>query len=837
MVLGFPTMRHAAQGSRHFAATCRSVPKSSKLAARCMTRQVSQFPLGKENAWAALGTTKSQSESRDSVQDMEVMSKTTSLSPKTEKTMIYEGGYLVPTSIGLSDIICNSKQKIKARRVEVDLPAGYVVREQFYGWKELRTYNNTQELEAGIKELGMEFVAHNCFSPPPSIVMEKTSSHLLPTTVLLNVPADFSNHGKEGVCQANVRNVYLSDRKLFVTTRPVKAGDELFNDYTDYSTVSWFENYLNKQGEISIRQFGHKFEDSNKPPPRSSVPLGMVAAATTMTQAEQLMSRSTILPRAMSRTMMGIVQATRAMSQTSIPKFGGLQGVDSKTAPPGSPHFQSQLDTPLVQVGLDVDGHDLTYLHLTRENSKMDLSRSKHYSSLLDTFRLTMMQNECGKIDIAVLQDPDTLRFLTGLSGVLGMSYGRPTLLIVPAGGAAPCTLLTPVCEANMARRNVHTLRQNISRNYPDLSQCALAGLVVVEWGDDEGWEQQLESIFSNSLQACTDVERSPGGLVVGIETLRTHPAVNAALTRGSHGGNVKEVSMHLDYLRQVKIENDLVSMRKAGSVAVAALASFRQRLTDCVSGKPVAEWEAALAAVTGAAKQSAEFMETDGSNCSVAQRPLLMGESPVCTMDGAPIVQSACAGDCGEEFVCVSSPPKNFEQMEISNMDCVHSRAGLRKIQDGDVVYFCCCNFAEYRGMHVGFDRTFFVGGADKAFAKTSGLKELHDVCLASQQAALDAIHPGAICEDVHRASLAVLQANGVSTSYRSGRAIGYSSLETPEFKIGDKTVLRPGMCFAVDGAASKTGVGTVRIGDSIVVTENGYEYLTPYEKGPISV
>jgi len=183
--------------------------------------------------------------------------------PKTDKTIIYEGGYLVPTSVGLSDIISNSKQKIKARRFEVDLPAGYVVREQFYGSKELRTYNNTQEFEAGIEELGLEFVAHNCFSPPPSTIMEKISPHLLPTTVLLNVPADFSNHGKEGVCQANVKNVYLSDRKLFVTTRPVKAGDEFFNDYTDYSMVSWFENYLNKQGEISIRQFGHQFENCN----------------------------------------------------------------------------------------------------------------------------------------------------------------------------------------------------------------------------------------------------------------------------------------------------------------------------------------------------------------------------------------------------------------------------------------------------------------------------------------------------------------------------------------------------------------------------------------------
>merc|ERR1719468_1441767 len=116
------------------------------------------------------------------------------------------------------------------------------------------------------------------------------------------------------------------------------------------------------------------------------------------------------------------------MSQTSIRKFSNLQVADSS---------------------------GLADLPVTGEHSKAGLSSSQHYSSLLDTFRLKMVQNECGKIDIAVLQDPDTLRFLTGLSGVLGMSYGRPTLLIVPAEIYPPCSLKTPVCEANMARRNL----------------------------------------------------------------------------------------------------------------------------------------------------------------------------------------------------------------------------------------------------------------------------------------------------------------------------------------------------------------------------------------------
>ena len=49
---------------------------------------------------------------------------------------------------------------------------------------------------------------------------------------------------------------------------------------------------------------------------------------------------------------------------------------------------------------------------------------------------------------------------------------------------------------------------------------------------------------------------------------------------------------------------------------------------------------------------------------------------------------------------------------------------------------------------------------------------------------------------------------------------------------KAGDKTILRPGMTFAVDGGISVDGVCGGRIGDSIVVTEDGCDYLTDYRR-----
>jgi len=50
-------------------------------------------------------------------------------------------------------------------------------------------------------------------------------------------------------------------------------------------------------------------------------------------------------------------------------------------------------------------------------------------------------------------------------------------------------------------------------------------------------------------------------------------------------------------------------------------------------------------------------------------------------------------------------------------------------------------------------------------------------------------------------------------------------SYLEAPELKEGDKTVLRAGITFAVDGGISIDGETGGRIGDSIVVTQTGFE------------
>ena len=107
-----------------------------------------------------------------------------------------------------------------------------------------------------------------------------------------------------------------------------------------------------------------------------------------------------------------------------------------------------------------------------------------------------------------------------------------------------------------------------------------------------------------------------------------------------------------------------------------------------------------------------------------------------------------------------------------------------------------------------------------------------LYEITLKAQKAALDMVRPGVPAEEVHMISAKVYQEAGFGMCYRTGRGVGYSLIEKPELKFGDKTIIQAGMTLSVDGAVSLLGKAATRVGDSIVVTEDGFEYLTPFPK-----
>jgi Xaa-Pro dipeptidase len=246
------------------------------------------------------------------------------------------------------------------------------------------------------------------------------------------------------------------------------------------------------------------------------------------------------------------------------------------------------------------------------------------------------------------------------------------------------------------------------------------------------------------------------------------------------------DISQALGEMRAIKSPEEIGVMRQAGVIAAAMMHAAEGALAD---GVP--EYEAALAVIQAGTRAAAGFLTAKGWEAFI---------SPM--IHNLQIMQSG------------------------PDTSMVHRRASTRKLEKGDPVYFCFCNMAQFKQYKLGFDRMFFIRELTKEAA------DVQRAAIDAQQAAIASIRPGVTAESVAQAADEIYAERGYETGYRTGRSIGMSYLEAPELKAGDKTVLQAGMTFAVDGGISVDGSLGGRIGDSIVVTESGYEYLTSYPR-----
>ena len=251
-------------------------------------------------------------------------------------------------------------------------------------------------------------------------------------------------------------------------------------------------------------------------------------------------------------------------------------------------------------------------------------------------------------------------------------------------------------------------------------------------------------------------------------------------------GVALKDISPILGAMRTIKTPFEISVMKEAGQIAGAMMAAAHDSLRE--GGR---EFESALAVIDAGSRKAADFLTAKG----------------------------------WDRFV---SPMIHNLQIMQSGKDAsmVHRRASVKTLEKFDPVYFCFCNMAQFKQYKLGFDRMFHIGDVKDEDRK------VQLAAIEAQQAGIAAIRPGVLAEDVAAAANEVYRARGYETGYRTGRSIGVAYLEAPELKEGDKTVLQPGMTFAVDGGISVDGVTAGRIGDSIVVSETGADYITQYPR-----
>jgi len=303
----------------------------------------------------------------------------------------------------------------------------------------------------------------------------------------------------------------------------------------------------------------------------------------------------------------------------------------------------------------------------------------------------------------------------------------------------------------------------------------------IASWEDSgpNRWEQVLARAIGDD----------PGK--IGVELAALPPVVRNWFDDAMPGVRLHNVAPLLGEMRMIKSPEEIVVMKQAGEIAGAMMQAAEDALGE---GRP--EYEAALAVINAGTRKAAGFLTDKGWEAFI---------SPM--IHNLQIMQSG------------------------SDTSMVHRRASVKRLAKGDPVYFCFCNMAQFKQYKLGFDRMFFIKEVSDEAA------EVQQAAIDAQQAAIAAMRPGVTAESVAEAANEVYRQRGFETGYRTGRSIGMAYLESPELKQGDKTLLQPGMTFAVDGGISVDGRLGGRIGDSLVVTAAGSEYITHYPREIITV
>jgi Xaa-Pro aminopeptidase len=154
------------------------------------------------------------------------------------------------------------------------------------------------------------------------------------------------------------------------------------------------------------------------------------------------------------------------------------------------------------------------------------------------------------------------------------------------------------------------------------------------------------------------------------------------------------------------------------------------------------------------------------------------------------------------------------------------HAIAHNIEFQEGDVLV--PETSAPIWGYNAELERALIIG------PPTDEMRRLFDHTVAAQQAAFDAIRPGATCGDVDGAVMRYFADNDLHRYWRqhTGHAIGLRNHEAPFLDIGDSTTLEPCMVFTIEPGLYDPAIGGFRHSDTVVVTEDGIEILTDYPR-----
>jgi Xaa-Pro aminopeptidase len=159
------------------------------------------------------------------------------------------------------------------------------------------------------------------------------------------------------------------------------------------------------------------------------------------------------------------------------------------------------------------------------------------------------------------------------------------------------------------------------------------------------------------------------------------------------------------------------------------------------------------------------------------------------------------------------------------------HARPTIRKLEENELLLIDMG--ASLEGYSSDMTRVAYAGSPPKR------VREIYRAVLEAQLTAVNTVRAGVTASKVDGAARDVLKDHKLEREFlhSTGHGLGLEIHEMPRIGRKEKTRLRAGMVITIEPGAYIDGLGGVRIEDTVLVTENGCEVLTPTPKEFVSL
>jgi Xaa-Pro dipeptidase len=149
------------------------------------------------------------------------------------------------------------------------------------------------------------------------------------------------------------------------------------------------------------------------------------------------------------------------------------------------------------------------------------------------------------------------------------------------------------------------------------------------------------------------------------------------------------------------------------------------------------------------------------------------------------------------------------------------------RKIGSGELVFFYASGVCN--GYHAENERTVAVGKLNDE------QKKVYDTILEARELAKKKLRPGVLCSEVYHTAIEVLKKNGYGNALpgRIGHGMGLGEHEEPSLGPNIMSPLQPGMVVTFEPSMKIGPLGGAQHSDTVLITSEGFEFLTKTERG----